>query len=162
MKLREIYRFFVWFSPNVKDNQIYVKRTLIPLKIKVIMKKNSIEKDIILYFGWYTQNAQGPFIDKGFQFKRGAVAAHIHSYSASTLRTTLKHWSGPLLSRGACAVLGNVYEPFLQMSTHLDLFNARFLAGFTFAEAGWIATPVFSWMQVMIGDPLYQPFIVKS
>jgi len=48
------------------------------------------------------------------------------------------------------------------MSTHLDLFNARFLAGFTFAEAGWIATPVFSWMQVMIGDPLYQPFIVKS
>jgi hypothetical protein len=48
------------------------------------------------------------------------------------------------------------------MSTHLDLFNARFLAGFTFAEAGWIATPVFSWMQVMIGDPLYQPFIIKS
>ncbi|HAA88578.1 MAG TPA: hypothetical protein DCE22_09990 [Verrucomicrobiales bacterium] len=119
-------------------------------------------KDIILYFGWYTQNAQGPFVDPAFQFKRGAVAAHIHSYSASTLRTTLKNWSGPLLSRGACAVLGNVYEPFLQMSTHLDLFNARFLAGFTFAEAGWIATPVFSWMQVMIGDPLYQPFIIKS
>jgi len=119
-------------------------------------------KDIILYFGWYTQNAQGPFVDPDFQFKRGAVAAHIHSYSASTLRTTLKNWSGPLLSRGACAVLGNVYEPFLQMSTHLDLFNARFLAGFTFAEAGWIATPVFSWMQVLIGDPLYQPFIIKS
>ena len=48
------------------------------------------------------------------------------------------------------------------MSTHLDLFNARFLAGLTFAEAGWIATPVFSWMQVMVGDPLYQPFIIKS
>jgi len=127
-----------------------------------VPKGYPLGKDIILYFGWYTQNAQGPFIDEGFQFKRGAVAAHIHSYSASTLRTTLKNWSGPLLSRGACAVLGNVYEPFLQMSTHLDLFNARFLAGFTFAEAGWIATPVFSWMQVMIGDPLYQPFIVKS
>ena len=127
-----------------------------------VPKGYPLGKDIILYFGWYTQNAQGPFIDQDFQFKRGAVAAHIHSYSASTLRTTLKNWSGPLLSRGACAVLGNVYEPFLQMSTHLDLFNARFLAGFTFAEAGWIATPVFSWMQVMIGDPLYQPFIIKS
>ena len=127
-----------------------------------IPKGYPLGKDIILYFGWYTQNAQGPFVDPGFKFKRGAVAAHIHSYSASTLRTTLKNWSGPLLSRGACAVLGNVYEPFLQMSTHLDLFNARFLAGFTFAEAGWIATPVFSWMQVMIGDPLYQPFIIKS
>lgn len=127
-----------------------------------VPKGYPLGKDIILYFGWYTQNAQGPFIDQNFQFKRGAVAAHIHSYSASTLRTTLKNWSGPLLSRGACAVLGNVYEPFLQMSTHLDLFNARFLAGFTFAEASWIATPVFSWMQVMIGDPLYQPFIIKS
>ena len=72
-------------------------------------------KDIILYFGWYTQNAQGPFIDPAFQFKRGAVAAHIHSYSASTLRTTLKNWSGPLLSRGACAVLAVLRQPSFQL-----------------------------------------------
>ncbi|MBD28314.1 MAG: hypothetical protein CMO38_03590 [Verrucomicrobiaceae bacterium] len=115
-------------------------------------------ENIILYFGWYSQNAQGPFADSKFRFKKGAIAAHIHSYSASTIRTTLKHWSGPLVARGACAVLGNVYEPFLQMTTYLDIFNARLLAGFTFAESAWIATPVLSWMQVMIGDPLYQPF----
>ncbi len=114
--------------------------------------------DVILYFGWYAANAQGPFANTKFKFKRGAIAAHIHSYSASTLRTTLKHWSGPLVARGACAVLGNVYEPLLQMTTYLDIFNARLLAGFTFAESAWIATPVLSWMQVMIGDPLYQPF----
>ena len=114
--------------------------------------------DVILYFGWYAANAQGPFANSKFKFKRGAIAAHIHSYSASTLRTTLKHWSGPLVARGACAVLGNVYEPLLQMTTYLDIFNARLLAGFTFAESAWIATPVLSWMQVMIGDPLYQPF----
>ena len=114
--------------------------------------------DVILYFGWYAANAQGPFANTKFKFKRGAIAAHIHSYSASTLRTTLKHWSGPLVARGACAVLGNVYEPLLQMTTYLDIFNARLLAGFTFVESAWIATPVLSWMQVMIGDPLYQPF----
>ena len=114
--------------------------------------------DVILYFGWYAANAQGPFANTKFKFKRGAIATHIHSYSASTLRTTLKHWSGPLVARGACAVLGNVYEPLLQMTTYLDIFNARLLAGFTFAESAWIATPVLSWMQVMIGDPLYQPF----
>ena len=114
--------------------------------------------DVILYFGWYAANAQGPFASTKFKFKRGAIAAHVHSYSASTLRTTLNHWSGPLVARGACAVLGNVYEPLLQMTTYLDIFNARLLAGFTFAESAWIATPVLSWMQVMIGDPLYQPF----
>ena len=91
--------------------------------------------DVILYFGWYAANAQGPFANTKFKFKRGAIAAHIHSYSASTLRTTLKHWSGPLVARGACAVLGNVYEPLLQMTTYLDIFNARLLAGFTFAES---------------------------
>ena len=95
---------------------------------------------------------------QSLNLRRGAIAAHIHSYSASSLRTTLKHWSGPLVARGACAVLGNVYEPLLQMTTYLDIFNARLLAGFTFAESAWIATPVLSWMQVMIGDPLYQPF----
>lgn len=114
--------------------------------------------DVILYFGWYAEKAQGPFADAKFKFKKGAIATHIHSYSASSLRTNLKHWSGPLVARGACAVLGNVYEPLLQMTTYLDIFNARLLAGFTFAESAWIATPVLSWMQVMIGDPLYQPF----
>jgi len=114
--------------------------------------------DIALYFGWYSNTPDGPFANPNFKFKQGAVACHIHSYSATTIRTTTQRWVGPLLDHGAAAVLGNVYEPFLTLTTHLDLFNARLLAGYTFIEAGWMATPGISWMNIMVGDPLYQPF----
>jgi len=115
-------------------------------------------KDTILYFGWYAQSVEGPFANPDFKFKTGAVACHIHSYSATTIRKLGQWWVGPLVAHGAAAALGNVYEPFLTYTTHLDLFNARLLEGYTFAEAAWMATPAVSWMTIMVGDPLYQPF----
>lgn len=114
--------------------------------------------DTIFYFGWYAQTVEGPFINPDFKFKTGAVACHIHSYSATTIRKFGQWWVGPLVAQGAAAALGNVYEPFLTYTTHLDLFNARLLEGYTFAEAAWMATPAVSWMNIMVGDPLYQPF----
>ena len=114
--------------------------------------------DTIFYFGWYAQTVEGPFINPDFRFKTGAVACHIHSYSATTIRKLGQWWVGPLVAQGAAAALGNVYEPFLTYTTHLDLFNARLLEGYTFAEAAWMATPAVSWMNIMVGDPLYQPF----
>jgi uncharacterized protein (TIGR03790 family) len=111
-----------------------------------------------LYYGWYASEVSGAFRDPQFRFERGAVAVHIHSYSADTLRDANGHWAAPLLARGAAATLGNVYEPFLQLTTHLDLFNDRLLHGFTLAESAWMATPALSWMTVVIGDPLYRPY----
>ncbi len=115
-------------------------------------------EDVIGYFGWYVYHSDGPFRHGDFRFKKGAVAAHLHSYSATSIKSTTNYWVGPLVSRGAAAVLGTVYEPFLTLTTNYDLFNARLLAGYTFIEAAWMATMGVSWMNVMVGDPLYQPF----
>jgi uncharacterized protein (TIGR03790 family) len=114
--------------------------------------------DCALYYGWYAGGVTGPFTQRDFRFVPGAVAVHIHSYSASTLRNPNSGWAGPLVSRGAAATLGNVYEPYLQLTTHLDLFNDRLIHGFTFAESAYMATPAISWMNVMVGDPLYRPY----
>lgn len=115
--------------------------------------------DAAIYFGWYASNASGPLNNPHFKFKKGAIATHIHSFSAHTLESDKKNWVAPLVSKGACAVLGNVYEPFLIGTTQLDIFHARLLSGFSFAEAAYMATPLLSWQTVMIGDPLYTPFI---
>ena len=112
----------------------------------------------VLYYGWYAGGATGPPADPNFAFARGAVAVHIHSFSASTLRSPEANWVGPLLSRGAAASLGNVYEPYLQLTTQLDLFNDRLIHGFTLAESGYMSTRVLSWMGVVVGDPLYRPY----
>jgi uncharacterized protein (TIGR03790 family) len=111
-----------------------------------------------LYFGWYTEHISGPFVRPDFRFARGAVAVHIHSYSAATLRDPLHHWAGPLLSVGAAATFGNVYEPFLTLTPQLDVFYDRLRAGFTFAESGYMAQRALSWMTTFVGDPLYRPY----
>lgn len=114
--------------------------------------------DAAVYYGWYAPNASGPFADPLLRFRPGAVAAHIHSFSAATLRSTTQGWCGPLLLRGAAATVGNVYEPYLSLTTDLGIMQDRLMAGFTFAESAWAATRGLSWMGVVVGDPLYKPY----
>ena len=114
--------------------------------------------DAAVYLGWYIRSPDGPFLNSAFRFRRGAVATHIHSFSATSVRGQTNEWCGPLLTKGAAAVLGNTWEPFLGLTTHLNLFSERLLKGYTLAEAAWMATPALSWMNVVLGDPLYRPF----
>src|SRR5262249_50740370 len=113
-----------------------------------------------LYFGWYATDLNGPFSLPGFRFPQGAIAFHIHSYSAHTLPSTTEGWGGPVIARGATATMGNVFEPFLQMTHRPDLFLARLAQGATLADAAYYALPVLSWESVLVGDPLYRPFRV--
>lgn len=114
--------------------------------------------DCALYYGWYAGGVTGPFVQPWFHFAKGAIAVHIHSFSANTLRDLNANWVAPLLTKGAAASIGNVYEPYLQLTSHLDIFNDRLLHGFTFAESAWISMQGLSWMTVMVGDPLYRPY----
>ncbi|HLP07742.1 MAG TPA: TIGR03790 family protein [Opitutaceae bacterium] len=112
----------------------------------------------VLYFGWYAWNVDGPFTVPGFRFPPGAVAVHIHSYSAQTLRSDSRFWCGPLLARGATVTVGNVFEPYLGLTHHLDLLTEALLRGETFGTAAYYALPGLSWQGVALGDPLYRPF----
>lgn len=114
--------------------------------------------DCSLYYGWYSGGVAGPFASPDFRFLPGAVAVHIHSFSASTLRDPNANWAAPLLAHGAAVTMGNVYEPYLQLTPHLNVFNDRLLHGFTFAESAYMSVHAISWMSTMVGDPLYRPF----
>jgi len=111
-----------------------------------------------LYFGWYTHHRNGPLHNEEFRFKPGAIAVHLHSYSAFELRNPTRRWCGPLLASGATATVGNVYEPFLTLTHHFDILYQRLLQGYTIGEAAHMAMPALSWQAVLLGDPLYRPF----
>lgn len=111
-----------------------------------------------LYFGWYAKDLNGPFALPGFRFPPGAVAVHIHSFSASTLRSSTDGWCGPLVSRGVTATVGNVYEPYLEYLHRPDLLIEALGRGENLADAAYFALPVLSWQSIVIGDPLYRPF----
>ncbi|MFC7339164.1 TIGR03790 family protein [Haloferula chungangensis] len=114
--------------------------------------------DAALYYGWYDSSVSGPFLNPQFRLRPGSVAIHIHSYSAAQLRDASRNWSAPLLEKGAAATVGNVNEPFLQLTHRLDILNDRLMRGWTWAEASCAALPVSSWQSVALGDPLYRPF----
>jgi hypothetical protein len=111
-----------------------------------------------LYYGWYSHHRSGPLLNEEFRFKRGAVAIHLHSYSAFELRHPARRWCGPILAHGAAATVGNVYEPFLALTHHFDIIHQRLLQGYTIGEASHMALPALSWQAVLLGDPLYRPF----
>ncbi len=115
-----------------------------------------------LYYGWYMENVTGPFTRPGFKLARGSIAIHIHSFSAITIRDPQKAWVAPLLYSGAAATLGNVFEPYLTLTVHLDVFHDRISAGFSFAEAAYMAQRVLSWQTTCVGDPLYRPYADAS
>jgi uncharacterized protein (TIGR03790 family) len=109
------------------------------------------------YFGWYTPDLNGPFALPGFRFPPGAVAVHIHSFSAHTLRSATEGWCGPLVARGVTATVGNVYEPYLEYLHRPDLLVKAFAQGANLVDAAYYALPMLSWQSIVIGDPLYTP-----
>ena len=117
---------------------------------------------IAFYSGWYDEHASGPFSREKVEFMPGAFAYHLHSFSAATLRSNDKHWAGPLLAKGATAVMGCVDEPYLSMTPDISAFLGRFIyQGFSFGEAAYACQPALSWQTTVVGDPLYRPFAQK-
>ena len=117
--------------------------------------------DIALYFGWYEQSITGPFSSGLAEFAPGAIAYHLHSFSASVLRSPSTFWVGPLVARGVSATFGFTEEPYLQFTPEVHVFLARMLfQGFSFGEAAYAAQRYLSWQTTVVGDPLYIPNLV--
>ena len=125
---------------------------------QTLPEKFPLSRDTALYCGWYAGNANGPFSDPSFRFRPGAIAMHLHSFSAADFKVPGRGWSSALLEKGAAVTVGNVYEPFLGACHRFDIFVDRLLDGYTVAEASWMSMPVLSWQGLVFGDPLYRPY----
>ena len=147
-----------WLEQIVVDNLRVGIPTVVD-RFNDTLPKNYPMTETSLYYGWYDGNVSGPFLNPRFRFRKGAVAVHIHSFSAQQLSNATQNWSAPLLEKGAAVTVGNVYEPYLELTHCLDILHQRLLAGHTWVEAAWMAMPVASWQGIVLGDPLYRPFL---
>jgi uncharacterized protein (TIGR03790 family) len=112
--------------------------------------------DAALYCGWYSL---GKYVDS-FTWRPGAVGYHLASMEALTLTTPDNPvWCNAMLQRGVAATLGPVEEPYLLSFPLPDDFFSLLLTGrYTLAEAYYRTCPSLSWVMVLVGDPLYNPF----
>jgi uncharacterized protein (TIGR03790 family) len=114
---------------------------------------------VAFYAGWDDEHVSGPFALPTVEFMPGAFAYHLNSFSALTLRSTDRHWAGPLLARGVTATMGCVDEPYLQLMPDMAVFFDEFVnLGFSYGEAAYGCQRFLSWQTAVIGDPLYRPF----
>jgi len=111
----------------------------------------------LFYFGWYKQQFTGAFLRKGFEFPPGAIALHIHSFSAQTLNSDTEYWCGPLVAHGVTVTFGNVSEPYLGLTVWPQMVYEGFSKGMCAGEVMLYAHPVLSWQTIMLGDPLDLP-----
>jgi uncharacterized protein (TIGR03790 family) len=112
--------------------------------------------DAALYCGWYSLANYVP----AFKWNKGAVGYHVASSEATTLKKPGSNvWCKRMLEEGVAATLGPVTEPYLFSFPLPDLFFPLLMTGkVTLLEVYFLTVPQVSWMQVLIGDPLYQPF----
>ena len=114
-------------------------------------------KEAALYCGWYSL---GQYVD-AFQWQPGAVAYHIASRECVTLKMAdSRVWCKMLLEKGAAATIGPVGEPFVQAFPMPERFFLALTDGYlSLAECYLLSLPYLSWKMILVGDPLYRPFV---
>jgi uncharacterized protein (TIGR03790 family) len=150
---------YAWFDQHILRLYDLLKKYS---DMKVILDKKPAVfppgscPDAALYCGWYSAGNYVP----AFKWQRGAVAYHVASYEATTLKKPDgKVWCKRLLEEGVAATLGPVSEPYLSSFPLPDQFFPILMTGkLTLIEVYFLTVPQVSWMQILIGDPLYCPF----
>jgi uncharacterized protein (TIGR03790 family) len=150
---------YVWFDRHLLDLSEMVRK-FSPMKM-VLDKQPGVFPpgscpDAALYCGWYSLADYVP----AFKWNKGAVGYHVASSEATTLKTPGSNvWCKRLVEEGVAATLGPVAEPFLFSFPLPDQFFPVLMTGKpTLLEAYFLTLPQVSWMQILIGDPLYRPF----
>jgi uncharacterized protein (TIGR03790 family) len=112
--------------------------------------------DCALYCGWYSL---ANYV-RCCKFVKGAVAYHIASSEAVSLRNPkTKLWCKCMLEDGVAATLGPVSEPYtLGFPKPAEFFGFLVSGKYTLVECYYKTELTTSWMTVLVGDPLYNPY----
>ena len=109
-----------------------------------------------LYSGWYALVNYR----RCCTFVPGAIAWHLASGEAHTLRdANSKAWCPNLLRDGVAVTLGPVAEPYtIGFPKPAEFFGMLLTGEYCLAEVHARTQYFASWMTVLVGDPLYNPF----
>src|SRR3954451_4424219 len=133
----------------------------------------TLQKDVIGYASWASNDPHRKLRDIGFQWLPGAIATEFVSTSARTFKRPPDNWtyttwtdrlhffagspqglSADLIHQGATGASGNTYEPYLAFCVRPDYLLPAYFQGRNLAESYYVAMPALSWQGVVLGDPL--------
>ena len=130
------------------------------------------ETDVIGYASWGSNDPDRRERHLGFRWLPGAIMTEYVSTNGRTFARppdtwNLGNWFGKNLFAGSPQTLtadyvhdgvtgasGHVYEPYLFMTPRPNILLPVYYHGRNLAESYYLAIPVLSWMNIVIGDPL--------
>jgi uncharacterized protein (TIGR03790 family) len=97
---------------------------------------------------------------KAVKFLPGAICETFVSTSGRTFKPTQGGQSliADLIKSGVTGVKGYVSEPYTFALAQPDVLFDRYIQGFNLAESFYAASPVVKWKDIVIGDPLCNPY----
>jgi uncharacterized protein (TIGR03790 family) len=148
---------YAGYDESMRETAKLFEKTPLPVTLddKDPVLPAGAAKGVAIYCGWYSH---AKFVDC-CEYERGAVAWHLASSEATTLRRADSPvWCPNLLKKGVAATLGPVAEPYTVGFPKPAEFFGFLAAGDTLVEAYSRSLLLSSWMTVLVGDPLYAPF----
>ena len=124
-------------------------------------------KDVIGYASWGSNDPARRQRWMGFEWLPGAIVSDFVSTNARSLKQPPDNWtlqvpfmgwqqnlSADYLHEGATGASGHVYEPYLETIARPDYLFPAYYKGRNLAESYYLAMPVLSWQNIVLGDPL--------
>ncbi len=131
------------------------------------------ESDVIAYASWGSNDPDRKQRHLDFHWLPGAIATEYVSTNGRTFARPPESWNigawndpkatfggspqsltADYIHDGATGASGHVYEPYLQFTPRPNILLPAYLQGRNLAESYYLAMPVLSWMNIVVGDPL--------
>ena len=130
------------------------------------------QADVIGYASWGSNDPARKQRHLGFQWLPGAIMTEYVSTNGRSFARPPESWklgvalpkipfdgSGQSLTAdsihdGVTGASGHVYEPFLQATPRPNILLPVYYHGRDLAESYYLAIPLLSWMNIVVGDPL--------
>jgi uncharacterized protein (TIGR03790 family) len=131
------------------------------------------ESDVIAYASWGSNDPARKWRHLDFHWLPGAIMTEYVSTNGRTFARppdswNIGSWGNPkadfagspqtltadYIHDGATGASGHVYEPYLQFTPRPNILLPAYYHGRNLAESYYLAIPILSWMNIVIGDPL--------
>jgi len=133
----------------------------------------SQQSDVIGYASWGSNDPDRKTRVLGFRWLPGAIMSEYVSTNGRTFARPPGNWNigawgdpratfagspqtlvADYIHEGVTGASGHVYEPFLQFTPRPNILLPAYYQGRNLAESYYLAIPLLSWMNIVIGDPL--------
>jgi uncharacterized protein (TIGR03790 family) len=159
-------------GPEDKDGDNWLRTAALLLPADRVVLDNTGRvlygvKDVIGYASWGTNDPGRQRRWMGFEWLPGAIVSDFVSTNARSLKQPPDNWafnfpfvgwqqnlSADYLHEGATGASGHVYEPYLSTIARPDYLFPAYYGGRNLAESYYLAMPVLSWQNIVLGDPL--------